>query len=92
MLESLFNNFAGPQACNCMKKDSSSCFPVKFANFSRAPLFTEHLQWVLLKIAVSILLAKSLQNTHEGVYFFVNLQAVGIPSQVFSKEFAKILR
>ena len=62
-----------------------------FAKFSKAPLFTGHLQWVLLKIPVSKLLAKSLQSTHEGLYFFVKIQAPGIPSQVFSKEFANIL-
>ena len=51
MLKSLFNNVAGLQACNFIKKSlQHRCFPVKFAKFLRTPFFTEHLRWLLLKI------------------------------------------
>ena len=46
MLESLFNNVAGPEAC----------FPVNFAKLSRKRFFTEQLQWLLLVILDYIIL------------------------------------
>ena len=52
-------------------------FPVKFAKFLRAPCFTEHLQWLLLKVSgfqPAILLKKRLQK------------------RWFSANFAKFLR
>ena len=42
---------AGLQKCNFLKKKlQHRFFPVKFAKFLRTPCFTEHLQWVLLKV------------------------------------------
>ena len=39
MLESLFNNVAGLQACNFIKKIlQNRCFPMKFAKFLRTPI------------------------------------------------------
>ena len=39
VLESLFNNVAGPQACNFIKKILQYwCFPIKFAKFLRTPI------------------------------------------------------
>ena len=36
-------------ACNFIKKRLlHRCFPVKFGKFLRTPIFTEHLQWLLL--------------------------------------------
>ena len=40
MLESLFNNVAGPQACNVIKKRlQHRCFPVNIEKFLRTPAF-----------------------------------------------------
>ena len=45
-----FNEIAGPQNCNFIKKRlQHRLFPVKFAKRLRAPSFTEHLQWLLVK-------------------------------------------
>ena len=46
MVESLFYKV---EACNLIKKRlHHRCFPVKFANSLRTPLFTEHLRWLIL--------------------------------------------
>ena len=38
--------------CNFIEKESlSQVFPVNFPEFFRAPVFKEHLQWLLLKQA-----------------------------------------
>ena len=51
VLELLFNDVAGPKACNFIKsKLEHRFFPMKFANFLRTPFFTEHLRWLLLKV------------------------------------------
>ena len=51
VLESLFKKIPGLKACNFIrKKPEHRCFPVKFAKFLRAPFFTEHLRWLLLRI------------------------------------------
>ena len=42
---------AGLQKCNFLKKKlQHRFFPVKFAKFLKTPCFTEHLQWVPLKV------------------------------------------
>ena len=47
----LFNKIEGLKACNFIKNRlKHSCFPIKFVNFLSTPFFTEHLQWLLLKI------------------------------------------
>ena len=48
--KSVLGNFAWRfQACNFIKKRlQHRCFPMKFAKFLRTPIFTEHLQWLLL--------------------------------------------
>ena len=51
VLESLFNKYAGLEACNFIKKIlHRRCFSVKFAKFLRIP-FTEHIRWLLLEIS-----------------------------------------
>ena len=47
VLESLFNKIAGLQLY--LKRLQHSCFLVKFEKFLRTPVFTEHLQWLLLE-------------------------------------------
>ena len=43
-----FNNVAGPQGCNFIKKRlRHRCFPVNVAKFLRTRFFTEHLRWLL---------------------------------------------
>ena len=50
-LESLFKKVAKLRPCNIIKKRlQHRYFPVSFAKFLRTPLFTEHLQWLLLVI------------------------------------------
>ena len=56
MLESLFNNVAGLQACNFIKKILQHwCFPMKFAKFLITP--------ILKDISERLLLFVSPQNT-----------------------------
>ena len=45
-----FANFTGKHQCWCLVCNfiTNRCFPVKFANFLRTPVFTEHLRWLLL--------------------------------------------
>ena len=54
------------QISNFIKKRlQHRLFPVKFAKFLRAPCFTEHLQWLLLKVSgfqPATLLKKRLRN------------------------------
>ena len=44
-----FNKIAGRPATFLKKRLWSRCFPVNFGKFLRAPFFTEHIQWLLLK-------------------------------------------
>ena len=46
-----FNKVAGPRNVTLLKTDQHRLFPVKFAKFLRAPCFTEHFQWLLLKVS-----------------------------------------
>ena len=49
--ESLFHKVAGLKPATLLKKTLwHICFPVNFAKFTRTPLLTEHLRWLLLKI------------------------------------------
>ena len=51
VLESFLSKSPGLQVCNFIKKRLQlRCFLVKFANFLRAPFFTEHLRGLLLKL------------------------------------------
>ena len=59
MLESLFNKVAGLQACNFIKKDSNTGFPVTTASFLRAAFFKEHLRRLLLQFAIADVYRKS---------------------------------
>ena len=52
LLESLFKEASGPQACKLVKK-KHRYFPVKFARFSRALFFTEHLHCLVFTISNS---------------------------------------
>ena len=46
-----FNKVADLRLATLLKKRlRHRCFPVSFAKFLRTPFFTEHLQWLLLKI------------------------------------------
>ena len=57
VLETLFNQVAGLKTCNFFKKRLQyRCFPVKFAKFLRTPFSTEHLQWLLLKLNMFMIL------------------------------------
>ena len=50
VLESLFKEVAGLQACNFIKnRIQHRCFPVNITKFLRTPFFKEHLRWLLLK-------------------------------------------
>ena len=43
---------AGLKSCNFIKKRiQGRCFPVNFAKFLKAPIFTKHLRWLLLYFA-----------------------------------------
>ena len=65
MLESLFNNVACLKACNFIEKRlTHRCFPVQYAKFLTAPTFTEHLRWLLLKIAALKSSIKSTNNIY----------------------------
>ena len=56
MFEALFNNVAGLQACNFIKKILQHwCFPIKFAKFLRTP--------ILKNISERLLLFVSPKNT-----------------------------
>ena len=47
LLESLYNKVTGVRARNFVKKKfQHRCFPVKFEKSLRAPILTEHLQWL----------------------------------------------
>ena len=51
VLESLFNKVAGLKTRNFIKKKlQHRRFPVKFVEFLRTPIFTEHLPWLLLEM------------------------------------------
>ena len=55
MLESLFNKFAGPQACSSIKNElQHRCFPVKFEKCLRTPpvAFSEEFRTNTLVCAV----------------------------------------
>ena len=66
VLESLFNNVAGLQACNFFKKSlQRRCFPVKFAKFLGTSFFTEHLRWLLL----SMIRLRHINHGHNQEYF-----------------------
>ena len=43
-----FAKFTGKHLCQ-------KCFPVNFAKILRTPFFTEHLQWLLLELALDML-------------------------------------
>ena len=67
MLQSLFNNVAGLQACNFIKKIlQHRCFPMKFAKFLRTP--------ILKNIFERLLLFVSPQDTitNNGIEFGLN--------------------
>ena len=52
VLEPNFTKVAGLLCCNVVKNRlQHRCFPVKFAKFLRTPFFTEHLQWLLLRLS-----------------------------------------
>ena len=46
-----FDKVAGPRNVTLLKRNQHRLFPVKFAKFLRAPCFTEHLQWLFLKVS-----------------------------------------
>ena len=50
MLESLFNNVAGPQTSNFIKKRlQHKCFPLKVPKFLRTPFLKNTLRWMPLE-------------------------------------------
>ena len=52
VLESLFNNVAGLQACNFIKKIlQHRCFPMKFAKFLRTPILKNIFERLLLFVS-----------------------------------------
>ena len=52
MLQSLFNNVAGLQACNFIKKIlQHRCFPMKFAKFLRTPILKNIFERLLLFVS-----------------------------------------
>ena len=61
------------KACNFIKKDSNSCFLVKFVKFLRAPDFKEHLQTTACesKLLRCIVFIKTMANiTSRGKVLF----------------------
>ena len=51
-----FNKIPSLKVCSFIKKRFQHwCFPVKFAIFLRTRFFTEHLQWLLLKLNILML-------------------------------------
>ena len=63
------------KACNFIKKDSNSCFPVKFVKFLRAPDFKEHLRTTACesKLLRFIAFTKTMANiTSHGKVSFNN--------------------
>ena len=61
-----FANFTEKHLCSslfliklqALRRESNTCFPVKFARFLRAPFFRENLLWLLLNVASVGLRAK----------------------------------
>ena len=49
MLEYVFKKIADMPTTS-LKRGPSTGFPVKFVKFLKKPLFTEHLQWMLLAL------------------------------------------
>ena len=63
MLKSLFNNVAGLQTRNFIKKRfQHRCFPVNFAKLLKATFFTEHFRWLLLYLGPGEPLMMSLES------------------------------
>ena len=55
MLESLFDKFAGLNACNFIKKRHQHvCFANNYLEFLRTSFFIEHLRWLLLSTSRNI--------------------------------------
>ena len=72
MSESSLIKLQAPISNFIKKRLQHRLFPVKFTKLLRAPCFTEHLQWLLLKVSVfqpATLLKKRLRN----ICFAVNL-------------------
>ena len=80
VLEPNFSKVAGLIFCNFIKKRlRHRCFPVKFAKFLRTTFFTEHLQWLLLRLLCRPMPCK--------LNWYVES-----PAQVFSCEFCEIFK
>ena len=76
-----FANFTGKHLsrnCNFIKERlQHRCFPVNFAKFLRAPLFTEHLHWLIMTVS----------GFHTATLLKMRLQ-----QRCFSVNFAKIFK
>ena len=74
MWESLFNKYAGLEACNFIKKRlQSRFFPVKFAKFLRTPIFTDTSRGCFWKYLMNSLFI--LFENNEWCHFVVRISS-----------------